>query len=58
MPNVMEILSFGLEEQKQIGIRPTEWISTEQDAGGEDMVFVILAEVIADDQRRRHVYET
>jgi len=36
---------------------PTEWISTEKDAGSENVVFVVLAEVIAYDKRRRHVDE-
>lgn len=32
-------------------------ISTEQDAGGQDVVLVVLLEVVADDQRGRHVDE-
>jgi len=37
---------------------PTYGISAEQNAGGEHVVLVVLLEVVADDQGRRHVDET
>jgi len=39
-------------------LAPTYRVSAEQNAGGEHVVLVVLLEVVADDERRRHVDET
>ena len=36
----------------------TDWVATEQDAGGKYVVLVVLVKVLADDEGRSHVEQT